>query len=116
MAPRTARARDIFLDAVEIGSPEPRSAFLEEACAGNDELRRRVEALIEAHEHPDSLLDRAAVDPGTTDALEIGVVTPITDGPGTMIGPYKLLEQIGEGAWVRSTWPSKSSRSAGRWR
>src|SRR5262245_3543503 len=61
MASQTTRARDIFLDAVEIGSPGARAAFLDDACAGDGELRRRVEALIEAHERPESLLDRAAV-------------------------------------------------------
>jgi hypothetical protein len=36
------RARDIFLEAVEIGSPELRAAFLDTACAREPELRRRV--------------------------------------------------------------------------
>jgi serine/threonine protein kinase len=92
-----ATAKDIFLKAIEISSPEQRSAFLDEACAGNDELRRRVEALIEAHESPRSLLDRAAVESSTTDDFAIVDTPRIAEGPGSLIGPYKLLEQIGAG-------------------
>jgi hypothetical protein len=38
-----------------------RAAFLEAACAGDEVLRRRLEALLRAHEDPASLLDRPAV-------------------------------------------------------
>ncbi|HKI20147.1 MAG TPA: hypothetical protein VKA15_19815, partial [Isosphaeraceae bacterium] len=99
MAPLAARAKDIFLNAVEIGSPPLRSAFLEGACLGDGELRSRVDALIDAHERPESLLDRAAVGAGPApgDHAALADMTPFAEGPGTTIGPYKLLEQIGEG-------------------
>src|SRR4029077_19948147 len=58
--------------------------------AGDAALRRRVEELLKAHDQPDSFLDAPAA---TLD------VPPITEGPGTLIGPYKLLEQIGEGGF-----------------
>jgi hypothetical protein len=37
---------------------------------------------------------------------------PLAEGPGSMIGPYKLLQKIGEGAWAPSSWPSRKARSA----
>src|SRR5579864_1400460 len=93
-----ALARKIFLDAVDIPTPERRSTFLDEACAGDPDLRRRVEALIEAHERPESVLDRAAL------AIEPLPVVPNAtadastgERPGSFIGVYKLLQQIGEG-------------------
>jgi serine/threonine protein kinase/Flp pilus assembly protein TadD len=71
--------------------PSARAALLEEACAGEPRLRRRLEVLLHAHEHPGSFLEAPA--------LALGATTdePMTERPGTVIGPYKLLEQIGEG-------------------
>ena len=54
----------------------------------------RVEALLKAHEDPNSFLDNAAVPLATVDHI---ATAPLTECPGTLIGPYKLLEQIGEG-------------------
>ena len=62
MASPADSAKNIFLDAVEIGPPSLRSAFLDKACVGDEKLRHRVDALINAHERPESLLDRAAVE------------------------------------------------------
>jgi hypothetical protein len=52
--------RDIFTAARQISDPVARSAYLDEACAGEKALRERVEALLRAHERPDSLLDAPA--------------------------------------------------------
>jgi serine/threonine protein kinase/tetratricopeptide (TPR) repeat protein len=92
------KARDIFLEAVEIGSPEQRATYLNTACAGDRELRRRVEALLAAHERSESLLDRAAVLVGAP-ALPYASsdMVRLAEAPGTVIGPYTLLERIGEG-------------------
>jgi serine/threonine protein kinase/tetratricopeptide (TPR) repeat protein len=61
-------------------------AFLDDVCADQPELRQRVERLLRSHRHEDSFLQPEV----TTDE-------PVAERPGTMIGPYKLLEQIGEG-------------------
>jgi serine/threonine protein kinase/Flp pilus assembly protein TadD len=87
-----ARVRSIFLAAVENHPPQRWATFLDEACAGDDHLRRRVEVLLRAHAKADSLLDNPLAAPLTT-AEE----TPVPDSPGTVIGPYKLLQPIGEG-------------------
>src|SRR5262245_59264356 len=71
-----------------------RQAFLDDACGSDDSLRRRVEQLLAASEHARGILDRGAdADVGTRPG------EPIADGPGTVIGPYKLREQIGEGGF-----------------
>src|SRR5438067_2876438 len=83
--------KSIYLEAIEIASPEERAAYLEAACGGDGQLRKEVEALIRAGDRPRRLLDS----PGSlkpTAAYE-----PPVEGPGTVIGPYKLMEQIGEG-------------------
>ena len=82
---------DIFMSALERADAADRSAFLAEACAGNPDLRRRVERLLEAQAKNDSFLEAPAPE------IQPTVDQQITESPGTVIGPYKLLEQIGEG-------------------
>ncbi len=81
----------IFDAALEL-PPEQRAAYLEEACSGDDPLRRRVEALLRAHETAGKFMGKPALGP----APEIEPVRP-TEQPGDRIGRYKLLEKIGEG-------------------
>jgi serine/threonine protein kinase len=83
--------KSIFLAAIEIGSAAERARFLDTACAGNRLLRAEVEALLDAHERPQPLVDAPLPD------LVATADGPISEGPGTIIGPYKLMEQIGEG-------------------
>lgn len=83
----------IFADAVEIGSAAERAAFLDRACGDNPALRAGVEALLRVHERSGDLLDLPEKASAAFDE------PPIAEGPGTMVGPYKLLEQIGEGGF-----------------
>ena len=84
----------IFNDALELASAEAREAYLERACAGDAKLRRRIEALLEACAGVDGFLPEAA----DVEAETI-VSVPVTEGPGSVIGRYKLLERIGEGGF-----------------
>src|SRR5437588_11122455 len=79
----------IFAQALEIASAG-RAAFLDRACGNNHALRAEVEALLRASERSGDLLDLPENPVPTTDL-------PARERPGTVIGPYKLLEQIGEG-------------------
>ena len=83
----------IFAAALDRTDPADRAAFLADACSGDAKLRRRVESLLKAHAEPDEILDAPPRNSGTID------YAPITEGPGSMIGPYKLKEQIGEGGF-----------------
>ena len=87
--------KSIFLAASEKPAAE-RPAFLDEVTGGDTALRVRVEALLKAHDNPDSFLNEAAAKFGATVDLS-PAEPPIAERPGTVIGPYKLLEQIGEG-------------------
>jgi serine/threonine protein kinase/tetratricopeptide (TPR) repeat protein len=92
MAEWNPRANEIFLKAVETTSLENRRTFLEQACRDDPELLAQVSRLLEASEKAGSYLEApiAGLVPGK-EALE----SP--ERPGTTIGSYKLLEQIGEG-------------------
>src|SRR5262245_43558027 len=83
----------IFAAALDKATDAERAAYLTEACAGDDKLRRRVEALLRAHAESDDLIDPPRPGVRTVDEA------PIPERPGTRIGPYKLMEQIGEGGF-----------------
>ena len=87
------RERSIFLAAIEQHSPEGWPSFLDQACGDDPELRLRVERLLRAQAQLGSFQENAQ--PGLVATID----DPITERPGTVIGPYKLLEQIGEGGF-----------------
>jgi WD40 repeat protein/serine/threonine protein kinase len=81
----------LFFGALELESSEARSAFLDMHCS-DPKLRRRVEELLDGDAQGSGFLDCPAAPPTLT------VESPsLSEGPGTVIGPYKLMEQIGEG-------------------
>jgi serine/threonine protein kinase len=82
----------IFLAAVELPSDQ-RPAFLDEACGDDAALRARVERLLAAQSQNESFLESPAPELGATGER------PIAEAPGDAIGPYKLLQQIGEGGF-----------------
>src|SRR6516225_5945563 len=107
------QANELFLRVVELGSAEERRAFVDQACRDNPELRAQVEALLRAGERAGSFLERPALavadhpvpwnspfanEVGRSDQRDGAFSSePLREGPGTRIGPYKLLQQIGEG-------------------
>jgi len=92
MTAEPKKIEEIYYQALERKSQEERTAFLDEACAGDADLRGNVEALLRSNDKAGNFLEAPPVDCEVT--LDAG---PIFEGPGTVIGPYKLLEKIGEG-------------------
>ncbi len=88
-AERERRAKALFDQVFELSAGE-RQSKLETECAGDDELADRVQALLSAAEQEDPFLRRAGV---ARDPLEL------EEGPGDTIGPYRLLERLGEGGF-----------------
>jgi serine/threonine protein kinase len=122
------RIQAVFLAAAEIADPANRAKFLDGACAGDTELRSRVEALLRAHDQADSLLDHPAVAPpdpdhggtqgltgtpdpgvaagqatgdnGASDDEPLACLSPATrhDSLGRL-GHYEVLEVLGKGGF-----------------
>jgi serine/threonine protein kinase/tetratricopeptide (TPR) repeat protein len=86
------KLRELFLAALKVPAGG-REAYLRQACTGTGDLRERVELLIQAHEELGSIAPSAEAEVGPT------IDQPMTETPGTLIGPFKLLEQIGEGGF-----------------
>src|SRR5262245_4363186 len=85
------REQSVFIEALEKKDPVERAAFLDLACAADPELRPRIERLLERHLQTGDVLDSPS--PWSVATGD----RPIVEGPGTVIGPYKLREQLGEG-------------------
>src|SRR5262245_41474783 len=81
---------DIFLNARDIGDPTERAAYLGQACGADSALRQSIE---------DLLRDAAGAREffGAEDNFPRVADIPLTEGPGTVIGRYKLLQKVGEG-------------------
>src|SRR5262245_27834344 len=97
----------IFLEALQLASPDERAAFLDHACGGNDDLRRSVELLLKAHVKAGEFLAQAPVAAAAT------VDQPVSEVSGTAIGPYKLIKQIGEGG-MGTVWMSQQTEPVKR--
>src|SRR6476620_5229405 len=82
----------VFTEALRL-PPEERDRYLNQACKGDNELRRRVEALLLAYEHAGDFLKR----PAGERSIKAAQTFPAVEKPGDRIGHYKLLQQIGEG-------------------
>jgi WD40 repeat protein/serine/threonine protein kinase len=85
-------AEEILLAAVEKKTPAERAAYLDGACGQDAALRALVEGLLKSHEEAGSFLEQPLFEPSPTVDQP-----PNPEKPGTLIGPYKLLQQIGEG-------------------
>jgi serine/threonine protein kinase/WD40 repeat protein len=83
----------VFAEALERTEPRDRAAFLDQACQADPALRARIERLLAQHEHGGHFLESPPQAPQPT------VDAPTSERPGTVIGPYKVLEQIGEGGF-----------------
>src|SRR5262245_7994181 len=84
---------EVFWSALQLPSAEERKAYLDRACGGDPELRRLIEKLLRAQPKAADFLEQPLAQP------EANANESVSEGPGTLIGPYKLLEQIGEGGF-----------------
>lgn len=87
-ARRRQEIESLFEAALELPASD-RAAWLTEVCGDDAELRREVEALLEAHGRAGGLLESAL--PGAGEILD--EYTPTYD----RVGPYRIVDEIGRG-------------------
>jgi WD40 repeat protein/serine/threonine protein kinase len=84
--------REIFTAALAKEDPAERAAFLDQACGDDASLRRQMESLLADHQQLGSFMDVQSRAEKTVEASHVPA-----ERTGAQIGPYKLLQQIGEG-------------------
>jgi hypothetical protein len=94
MGEKPVDIKSIFGEALEKETAEERAAYLDKACGNDADLRKKVEELLRAYEQASDVPEAPIISPEIT--LDN---SPLTEGPGTRIGRYKLLELIGEGGF-----------------
>src|SRR5262245_66630728 len=88
------RAKTIFLNAAELGSEAQRRDYIEDQCAGDEELRREVDQLLEHHRHSGSFLESPIIDVSPTKDPALAV--DAAGSASTVIGRYKLLQPLAQ--------------------
>ena len=101
MSALSQREEEIFSEAQKLATAPERKAFLDNACRGEDDLRSRVEELLDIQEDAEKFFagGRAALIPGTHvgTGQDPSLEFPVEEPAGSRIGRYKLLQKIGEG-------------------
>src|SRR5262245_23262656 len=98
------KARELFLHAVGELPPEQWDGYVAEACGEDAELARQTGRLLQVHREAGGFLERLIIAVGDTrlfdPASDGGTSTiPPAEDAGTVVGPYELLEKIGEGGF-----------------
>ena len=89
---RTEEIKLIFSEAYKKKTLRERTDYLDEECGTDPDMRVEVESLLEAYDNAEGFLDAPLLN---ADVLLDDAA--ISEGPGTVIGRYKLLEKLGEG-------------------
>jgi len=100
---------EIFQAAARL-PPDQRAAFLDQACAANPALRQEIEDLLRAHDASNAILQE---DPRPVQPTAVHDSAGPHPGPGATIGPYKLLQRLGEGG-MGIVWVAEQSRPVKR--
>jgi hypothetical protein len=87
-----AQIQKIFEEALQL-SPEQRQDFVERACLDNEDLRREVMSLLEAHEESPSFLEQ----PVGSQIPELVQQATMAFQPGQSLGGYRITSWIGRG-------------------
>jgi eukaryotic-like serine/threonine-protein kinase len=76
--------------------PAARQTFLDSKCRGDAELEQRLQAMLAA---ADGHTTAAPSSLRRAEEQAVAATAALREGPGSRIGPYKLLQQIGEGGF-----------------
>ncbi|HET8783732.1 MAG TPA: protein kinase, partial [Pyrinomonadaceae bacterium] len=91
MTPERWQQIKALLESAIERDPRARSAFLDEACAGDPALRSEVEALIDSHARAGEFIESPAY------AVMADSLTGNDLVPGYAIGPYQIIDRLAAG-------------------
>jgi serine/threonine protein kinase len=89
---RWQQIETVLQEALDRPAPE-RGPFLDDACAGDEELKEQANSLIAAYEEAGDFIEQPAI------ALDAHVLVGVDTGAdiGREIGPYRIIERLGAG-------------------
>src|SRR5829696_8958475 len=90
-AERWKQIQTIYYAALD-REPDQRLAFLDEACRGDEQLRREVNSLLSSHDQAGSFLASPALEVAAKDIADETV--PVV---GSTVGAYKIVSLLGRG-------------------
>ena len=101
MKDRKGLVESILLAVLDLEVEQDRDQYIEEACGGDVELKAEVCALLKERSGAACILDQDGLKVAPvleeTDLSGLGFASVLSEGPGSVIGRYKLLQEIGEG-------------------
>ena len=87
--------KSVFNAARQIEDAAEREAYVQKTCREDRQAAQRICELLRVHEQDRSFLES----PAGAAYMPTMAEQPLAECAGTVIGPYKLLEQIGEGGF-----------------
>ncbi|HKW35568.1 MAG TPA: protein kinase [Candidatus Acidoferrum sp.] len=86
------RVKEVLQAALDL-DPQERETFLNSACASQESMRNEIESLLRSHDQDEAFLEHPVV----FDAADFVVDALPAAWIGRRLGPYQVLEQVGEG-------------------
>lgn len=104
MVEHSDKEQAVFMAALEIENPSERSAYLAQACEGDEALAERIKKLLGLHDDGGDFMrgnrsNPNEVAPASEESPDTRIIARVAEELGSVIGRYKLLQKIGEGGF-----------------